>query len=1095
MEHRYCAFISYRHAPLDSRIAREIQQRLERFRIPGAIVRRTGRKRLGSVFRDKEELPITSDLNDNINRALENSDYLIVICSPRTRESIWVQKEIETFLHTHGRGRVLTVLAEGEPGDVIPELLLRDEIADPETGEVRTVPVEPLSCDYRLPLRRARSEELPRLAATILDCGYDDLRQRQKLYQTRRLTAVLAGAMALSVAMTAYFLWSNGKIRENYNRAEENYQLARDNYAQAQENYAQARENYTMALRNQSVYLAAESQNARRNGDRSTAALLAMAALPQSPDDDRPVTPEAELALSQAVDAYICRESNVYDMQMKCVFTDDVNIEGIWSGPDGRILAAVNSSDILIVWDTQTRRELWRRSLTGYYHSGGSPDGSVQIRMTGGGRMLLRDGDSLFCLDPRTGEAAWTVGADAFGGDLLLALLTPGEEQLLLFCSSDVGVQCLDAEDGSLLWSCAYPKDPSAPEKTAASIHAGPDSVFSPNGQIAAFSVELNDGAGSYRSGLLLDLDARAWIPLPGRYREIGAICPLDDKTAVILGCGDDAAEGIIKYDINNHEALVSVCRESADAVLWQTTLDYYIGSAYEAVFPGAEADVFCCISDLIVRLDLQTGALRTRLEAPSPLVGCPNPKNGRSVIAVLSDGSIANFQFDDAECGCFSWFAPDVKQALYFADKDRGVPGYYVLNNFSNTVSCYELNNFVDENYTAMSGDAVPIIAAVRVFDAQRYLRSWTESAADGSVCRLACFAMPDGAPLWQVDGPDDCDALEIIDGSPELETLIVQTDRAGDRFGAVDTRTGALTELPAPQLTQYHNCLGACLLGNTFCRLYRCADETNSNMNAAFVFLLDLQTGETDLKKLSRMPAYVFYSNDVYRLSDGFLVRMQGDPDPTLVRIDPIRGTEEALDARWLDWTPGPAVRTDGSDGLCFFRENEISLTDAHGAEQWTVATDPYIASAAYDANSECLLLLGTNGQIYVYSLSGQQIAVLDPGIDTASSTYSFENAAWLLEDPSQDVLFLKNTAYLFDPEVWKLTAVVDRCWHVSGDRYYCIRPTDDPENGSSLITVYQDVYYDRYSLDELMEKGRLLTDGQTLKDPEKYGLPSSS
>lgn len=112
MDIHYNAFISYRHHPDDIRVASEIHKGLEHFKIPRAIRKTSGSMRL---FRDKEELPITSHLTDDIGRALENSDFLIVICSPHTKESVWVQREIETFLKTHSRDKVLTVLASGEP--------------------------------------------------------------------------------------------------------------------------------------------------------------------------------------------------------------------------------------------------------------------------------------------------------------------------------------------------------------------------------------------------------------------------------------------------------------------------------------------------------------------------------------------------------------------------------------------------------------------------------------------------------------------------------------------------------------------------------------------------------------------------------------------------------------------------------------------------------------------------------------------------------------------------------------------------------------------------------------------------------------------
>lgn len=184
----YNAFISYKHAPLDSKVAEHVQRNLEHYHIPSAIAKQTGKKKIERIFRDKDELPITSDLTDTISNALEKADFLIVICSPRTKESVWVDREIDFFLKTHDRSRVLTVLAEGEPVDVIPERLLYVEKEVTEyngfTHKVKT-PVEPLSCDYRMPLSRAKKEELPRLAAALIGCSYDELVRRQRAYKMR----------------------------------------------------------------------------------------------------------------------------------------------------------------------------------------------------------------------------------------------------------------------------------------------------------------------------------------------------------------------------------------------------------------------------------------------------------------------------------------------------------------------------------------------------------------------------------------------------------------------------------------------------------------------------------------------------------------------------------------------------------------------------------------------------------------------------------------------------------------------------------------------------------------------------------------------
>ena len=93
-DNRYIAFISYRHMKLDTAVAKRLHRLLEHYRVPLRF-RKNGAKRLGKVFRDEDELPISSDLNADIYTALDRSDFLIVICTPETPKSMWARREIE----------------------------------------------------------------------------------------------------------------------------------------------------------------------------------------------------------------------------------------------------------------------------------------------------------------------------------------------------------------------------------------------------------------------------------------------------------------------------------------------------------------------------------------------------------------------------------------------------------------------------------------------------------------------------------------------------------------------------------------------------------------------------------------------------------------------------------------------------------------------------------------------------------------------------------------------------------------------------------------------------------------------------------------
>lgn len=275
---KYNAFISYRHADLDSKIAAHVQKSLERFHIPDKIKKTTGKKRIERIFRDKDELPITSDLTETISGALENSDYLIVICSENTKESFWVKREIEYFLRSHSRDRVLTVLAGGDPQEVIPEALLTQEKTfTDENGIEHTVkaPLEPLSCDYRLPMRKADKEELPRLASAIIGCSYDELMNRRRAYRIRR-AALLAGLVfSLLLAFGMYWLDTSRKIEQSLQDA----------------------------MRSRSLYLANESIRLSGERDRVAAAQLALESVPEDFPVNR-LTPQSVRALNQATLAY-----------------------------------------------------------------------------------------------------------------------------------------------------------------------------------------------------------------------------------------------------------------------------------------------------------------------------------------------------------------------------------------------------------------------------------------------------------------------------------------------------------------------------------------------------------------------------------------------------------------------------------------------------------------------------------------------------------------------------------------------------------------------------------------------------------------------
>jgi formylglycine-generating enzyme required for sulfatase activity len=225
---QYAAFISYRHVEPDRTWALWLHRALESYRTPRVLVREhRALARVGRVFRDEDELPASADLSREIDQALEQSRFLIVVCSPRTPESRWVDQEIHRFRQLGRPDHILALLVEGEPEDAFP-LSLRQIRPDAvsKRGDSLTFleEIEPLAADVRTARygsrRAAKRIASLRLLATILGCRFDDLRQRENERQRRRILTIacaLTMVILLLTALTFYAFKQRGLAEQRLN--------------------------------------------------------------------------------------------------------------------------------------------------------------------------------------------------------------------------------------------------------------------------------------------------------------------------------------------------------------------------------------------------------------------------------------------------------------------------------------------------------------------------------------------------------------------------------------------------------------------------------------------------------------------------------------------------------------------------------------------------------------------------------------------------------------------------------------------------------------------------------------------------------------
>jgi len=205
---RYRAFISYSWADKDW--GGWLHRTLELYRTPRPLVGRASPlgpvpAGLHPIFKDREEEAAGHGVGAAIEAALAASEFLIVICSPRSAKSEWVNREVAWFKTHKDKSRILALIVGGEPGasaapgreaeECFPKTLAFKVGADLQPTDEREDP--PLAADARKEGDGKRAAKL-KLAAALLGVGLDDLVRRDERRRTIRRRLVTGAAFGLA---------------------------------------------------------------------------------------------------------------------------------------------------------------------------------------------------------------------------------------------------------------------------------------------------------------------------------------------------------------------------------------------------------------------------------------------------------------------------------------------------------------------------------------------------------------------------------------------------------------------------------------------------------------------------------------------------------------------------------------------------------------------------------------------------------------------------------------------------------------------------------------------------------------------------------
>ncbi len=221
---KYRAFISYSHADTDW--AKWLQRGLESFKIDKDLAgRETARgaipETLRPIFRDREDFTAGEALPAQTLAALDASRALIVVCSPDSARSAYVNEEARLFQSRHPDRPVIPLIVGGKPGD--PDLecfppALKFQLD--AKGRVTKKRVELLAADAREE-GDGKDLALAKVIAGLLGLSSDDVfrraeRERRVAARRRRRVQAVFGALALLLILGGVGWFNQDWLRQQY---------------------------------------------------------------------------------------------------------------------------------------------------------------------------------------------------------------------------------------------------------------------------------------------------------------------------------------------------------------------------------------------------------------------------------------------------------------------------------------------------------------------------------------------------------------------------------------------------------------------------------------------------------------------------------------------------------------------------------------------------------------------------------------------------------------------------------------------------------------------------------------------------------------
>lgn len=217
--YKYFAFISYKSEDLKE--AWRLKKRLDSYKLSAILCKRYKKERKPTyeTFLDKTNIR-AKELTQELQENLDNSHYLIVVCSPRSAQPCYVSKEIEYFTRNGREHEMFKFIIESDPNDIEasfnPEIKKAEERWSERDGIKREIlganikekDVDKMFFLYRWPVIGSylqRERAYMQLVATLLDIDPQEIWSHEKLRIAEKIITLFVSFFLVLSALI--FTW------------------------------------------------------------------------------------------------------------------------------------------------------------------------------------------------------------------------------------------------------------------------------------------------------------------------------------------------------------------------------------------------------------------------------------------------------------------------------------------------------------------------------------------------------------------------------------------------------------------------------------------------------------------------------------------------------------------------------------------------------------------------------------------------------------------------------------------------------------------------------------------------------------------------